>query len=163
MARITVRPVAASDEEWVRVFIVERWGADHVIVHGRTYCPHTLPGFIAAVDGAPAGLLTYHVDGPACEVVTVDSARPGLGVGSALIDAVRAEALRAGCRRLWLVTTNDNLPALGFYQRRGFRLAALRPGAVDAARHLKPSIPEIGLEGIPLHDEIELEMQLDHG
>lgn len=163
MPRITVRPVAAPDREWVRAFVEDRWGADHVIAHGETYHPHTLPGFIAEVDGRPAGLVTYSVDGPDCEIVTLDSTRPRIGVGSMLIDAVRAEAVRAGCRRLWLVTTNDNLHALGFYQRRGFRLAALRSGAVDVARHLKPSIPQIGYDDIPIHDEIELEMQLENG
>lgn len=161
MVRITVRSVAASDREWIRSFIQARWGAVYVIAHGEIYHPDTLPGFIAEVDGASAGLVTYQVDGPACEIVTIDSTQPGLGVGSALIDAMCAEARRAGCCRLWLVTTNDNLPALGFYQRRGFRLAALRPGAVDAARRLKPSIPQVGHDDIPIHDEIELEMRLD--
>jgi ribosomal protein S18 acetylase RimI-like enzyme len=163
MPRITVRPIAASDREWVRAFVEDRWGADHIVVHEDTYHPHALPGFIAEVDGRPAGLVTYHVDGPDCEIVTLDSTRPRIGVGSMLVDAVRAEAVRAGCRRLWLVTTNDNLHALGFYQRRGFRLVALHSNAVDVARHLKPSIPEIGRDDIPIHDEIELEMRLDNG
>jgi hypothetical protein len=62
---------------------------------------------------------------------------------------------------VWLVTTNDNLVALRFYQRRGFRLSALRPGAVDEARRrLKPAIPDAGAFGIPLRDELELELRL---
>jgi ribosomal protein S18 acetylase RimI-like enzyme len=81
-------------------------------------------------------------------------------VGSALIAAVRAAAQAAGCRRLWLVTTNDNTRALRFYQKRGFRLAALYPNAMERYRRLKPQIPELGLDGIPLRDEIELEMTL---
>lgn len=55
-----------------------------------------------------------------------------------------------------MVTTNDNLRALALYQRRGFRLVALRCGAVDDARRRKTSIPEVGDGGIPLHDELEL-------
>ena len=73
---------------------------------------------------------------------------------------VRAAAVAAGCRRLWLITTNDNLPALRFYQRRGFVLAALHRDAIAASRRLKPQIPLLGLDNIPIRDELELEMAL---
>ena len=59
--------------------------------------------------------------------------------------------------RLWVVTTNDNLPALAFYQLHGLRLASLRPRAVDLARRIKPAIAETGYDGIPIRDELELE------
>jgi ribosomal protein S18 acetylase RimI-like enzyme len=82
----------------------------------------------------------------------------GYGVGTALLAAANAAAYAAGCSTLWLVTTNDNLDALRFYQRRGFRVRAVRPGAVDDARAtLKPEISSTGAYGIPLRDEIELE------
>ena len=65
----------------------------------------------------------------------------------------------SGARRLWLITTNDNVDALRFYQRRGFRLVRVHAGAVDRSRAaLKPGIPEAGDHGIPLRDELELEM-----
>ena len=76
-------------------------------------------------------------------------------------DAIEALARDAGCTRLWLITTNDNVDALRFYQRRGFRLAKLHPGAVDDSRaRLKPGIPKLGDHGIPLRDELELELEL---
>ena len=76
----------------------------------------------------------------------------------ALIAAVKDIAGRAGCTRLWVITTNDNVDALRFYQRRGFTLAALHAGAVDESRaRLKPEIPVFGDHGIPLRDELELE------
>jgi GNAT superfamily N-acetyltransferase len=117
---------------------------------------------LVAVDGAePAGLLTYILDEDACEVLTLHAAQQWQGAGSALLHAVAGLARDAGCSRLWLVTTNDNVDALRFYQRRGFRLRALRAGAVDAARRdRKPEIPRIGDHGIPLRDEIELELDL---
>jgi hypothetical protein len=63
--------------------------------------------------------------------------------------------------RLWLVTTNDNVDALRFYQRRGFRLAELRPEAVTLSRRaLKPEIPMVGAHGIELRDELELDLEL---
>jgi ribosomal protein S18 acetylase RimI-like enzyme len=84
----------------------------------------------------------------------------GIGVGTALIAAVRTIAVRSKCRRVWVITTNDNLHALRFYQRKGFSLVALHPKALDQSRKLKPEIPLIGLDGIPLRDELELEMLL---
>jgi ribosomal protein S18 acetylase RimI-like enzyme len=81
-------------------------------------------------------------------------------VGSALIEAATQAARRVGCRRLWLITTNDNTHALRFYQKRGFVIAAIHVNALEKARRLKPEIPLIGEDGIPLRDEIELEMIL---
>ena len=102
--------------------------------------------------------------GDECEIHTLHTVRQWQGAGSVLIAAVRETAARRGCRRLWLVTTNDNVDALRFYQRRGFRLAALRPGAVDdARRNLKPEIAAVGEYGIVLRDELELELELPPG
>jgi ribosomal protein S18 acetylase RimI-like enzyme len=82
-------------------------------------------------------------------------------VGTALVEYAAREAGRRGCTRLWCTTTNDNLDALRFYQRRGFRLLALRPGAVDRARRaVKPQITAVGAYGIPLRDEIDVQRPL---
>jgi len=122
------------------------------------------PALIAEVDAEPAGVATYVVADGECELLTLHAGTRFTGVGSALVAGVRDAARRAGCARLWVVTTNDNVDALRFYQRRGFRLARLRPGAVDTSREtLKPEIPTTGDHGIPLRDEIELEMALSAG
>jgi ribosomal protein S18 acetylase RimI-like enzyme len=138
--------------------VAEHWGAEVVVAHGTSYHAAELPGFVALQDGELAGLVTYHIEGDGCEVVTLDSLSEGQGIGTALIEAVKDAGHAAGCRRLWLITTNDNLHALGFYQKRGFRLVAVRPGAVDEARKLKPEIPWVGNDGILIRDEIELEL-----
>jgi hypothetical protein len=122
--------------------------------------PSELPGFVALREGRRTGLVTYRIDGAECEIVTLDSLEGRLGIGTALLEAAVAAARDAGCRRAWLVTTNDNLDALRFYQKRGFALTALYPGALVQSRSLKPQIPLVGQHGIPLRDEIELEMQL---
>jgi N-acetylglutamate synthase-like GNAT family acetyltransferase len=119
-----------------------------------------LPALVAERDGEIAGVLTYNVCDGELEIVSINAVEPGGGVGTALL-AAATELARAGdCKRVWLVTTNDNLDALRFYQRRGLRLVAVHRGAVDDARRLKPSIPEVGEYGIPLHDELELELRL---
>lgn len=117
------------------------------------------PAVLAWSEGALIGVATYVVDGDGCELLTLHTATRLIGVGSALLAAVQDIARDAGCRRLWVVTTNDNLEALRFYQRRGFRLVLIRPGAVDRSREmLKPEIPRSGEYDIPLRDELELEM-----
>ena len=154
-----VRPLGEADREWATGKLRELWG-EGVVSRGRLLDATVLPGFVAEGDGAPAGLLTYRIDGGDCEVVTINAFPRGAGAGTALMEAVAAAARDAGCRRVWLITTNDNLRALRFYQRRGFRLAALHRDALDRSRDLKPSIPEVGLDGIPLRDELELELTL---
>jgi ribosomal protein S18 acetylase RimI-like enzyme len=156
---VRVRPLGAADREWATRRLRDLWG-EGVVSRGRLLDATALPGFVAEEDGEPAGLLTYRIDGGDCEVVTINAFPRGAGVGTALMEAVAAAARDAGCRRVWLITTNDNLRALRFYQRRGFRLAALHRDALDRSRELKPSIPEVGLDGIPLRDELELELTL---
>jgi ribosomal protein S18 acetylase RimI-like enzyme len=134
-----------------------------VVTRGRVHQADELPGFVAAVDGLPQGLLTYSLEGDECEVVTLDAVTMGRGIGSALLDAVRALAAARECRRVWLITTNDNLAALRFYQRYGFRLVALHRDTIAESRKLKPQIPELGCDGIPIRDEIELELLLAGG
>jgi GNAT superfamily N-acetyltransferase len=112
-------------------------------------------------DGAAVGLVTYHIEDRACQIVTLDSLVERRGVGAAVIEAVKGAAVGAGCERLWLITTNYNTHAPRFYQKRGFALVALRVNAVAASRRLKPEIPLTGNDGIPIRDEIELELALD--
>lgn len=144
----------------MRDFITRRWSAETVVAHGVVYRPHELDGFVALRGNEIVGLVTLRAEGGACEIVTIDSTQSGAGIGTALIDAAKAFARQAGCTRLWLITTNDNLGALRFYQKRGFVLVAVHRNAVEESRKLKPQIPLIGNDGIPLRDEIELEMVL---
>jgi ribosomal protein S18 acetylase RimI-like enzyme len=155
-----IEPLRPSDLPWAREFWREHWGADIVVTRGRVHRIEEMEGFLARAQGATAGLVTYRVLEGACEVVSLDSLRGGLGIGSLLVDAVREEARRRGCARLWLITTNDNTAAIRFYQKRGFFLTAVHRNAIEQSRRLKPSIPLTGIDDIPIRDEIELEMPL---
>jgi ribosomal protein S18 acetylase RimI-like enzyme len=158
---ISVRPIERGDRPWVAGLLEGAFGGVTVARKGALIDAFVLPGFVATDGGRPVGLLTYDAVRGECEIVAIISAEKGRGIGRALMDAARDHAAAAGCHRLWLITTNDNVDALRFYQRRGFRLAALYPGAVDHSRvRSKPEIPEVGEYGIPLHDEIELEKRL---
>ena len=159
MSDFCIRPVNSNDADWIAQFITERWGTEFIAAHYEVYHCRNLPGFVATEGEQKVGLLTYKIVAGDCEVVSLDSLRPCMGIGTGLIDAVKAAACESGCRRLWLVTTNDNMNALRFYQKRGFLLVKINRNAIEFARKLKP-VPLIGAEGIPLRDEIELEMIL---
>jgi ribosomal protein S18 acetylase RimI-like enzyme len=125
-------------------------------------------GAVAELDDRPVGLVTWAApieataDGVEVRAVAVDATVRGDGIGRALL-AFSEQTLRDdGVARAWLVTTNDNLSALALYQKAGWRLRALRPGAVDQARRaVKPTLPAVGQHGIPLRDELELAKSLE--
>jgi GNAT superfamily N-acetyltransferase len=148
-----------DEEDHVAVeALLARHNALRAARHGELMHPIGHPALVAEEGDRLIGVLTYVIDGPDCEVLTLHADEQRRGVGSALLAALRPLAANAGCSRLWVITTNDNVDALRFYQRRGFRLVALHAGAVDEARErLKPEIPEIGDHGIPIRDELVLE------
>jgi N-acetylglutamate synthase-like GNAT family acetyltransferase len=155
-----VRQREHADRRAIETFLA-RWNSLRVARLGALEQPLDHRALIAEEDGRIVGVLSYVVDGACCEVLTLHVDVRGRGVGTALIAEVKRVATHAGCTRLWLITTNDNVDALRFYQRRGFRLAALHRGAVDDSRvRLKPEIPEVGDYQIPLRDELELEHEL---
>ncbi len=158
---IEVRPLIDSDRGWAVQVEAGSWSKPVVARLGALIDPTQLPGFIAVLDGQRAGLASYAVRGDECELVTIRSLHEGRGIGRALLDAIRDTALEAGCTRLWLITTNDNLRALELYQRWGMEIVAFHRHAVtEARRHLKPSIPKRGAHGIPIAHELELELGL---
>lgn len=83
-----------------------------------------------------------------------------IGIGSALLKEIEQIAIDNNCKKMRLITTNDNMRALQFYQKRGYCLTKLYPNAMEEVRKVKLNIPELGDNDIPLRDEIELEKQL---
>jgi len=157
---VSVKPVTDSDRPWV-LGVVRHWGADFVVTRGRKVYPAELNGFIAESEsGERLGLITFETFEDQCEIVTLDAFSRFSGVGTSLIKKVVSVTRQAGCRRIWLITTNDNIDAIRFYQRRGFTIAAVHANAIAESRRMKPSISEIGQCGIPIRDEIEFEMML---
>jgi ribosomal protein S18 acetylase RimI-like enzyme len=155
------RALAETDCEWVRQLLQAHWGDPVVVSRGRLHHADRLPGFIALRNGVPMGLLTFHIDGDQLEVVTLNSLEECQGIGTALLQAAQRTARAAHCRRLWLITTNDNVRAREFYTRRGLAVAAIHQGAIDASRKLKPQIPQHGIEGVPVRDEIEFALPIE--
>jgi len=159
---VQIRTTNETDLAWKADLLEKQWGSTIIVSRGKSHDAGKLPALVAILNGERVGLLTYHIAGKECEIVSLDSLVEGKGIGSALIEEVKAIAQKAGCQRVWLITTNDNLHALHFYQKRGFTLSALHPNPLEQARKIKPQIPLIGIDGIPLRDEIELESKLQY-
>ena len=157
---VAIRAVCEGDRPMLSWLVAELWGSELVAVHGNVLRPAELPGFIAERSRRVVGLLTYQLVGDFLEIVTLNAIERRAGIGTLLIEASAGTARHFRCREIRLTTTNDNVDALRFYQRRGFRLAGLRAGAVDRSRLEKPEIPRVGDYGIPLHDEIELSLPI---
>jgi GNAT superfamily N-acetyltransferase len=155
----SVRSLREDERPWLAETLDARWGGI-VVSRGVVHHPATLPAIVCLHEEERVGVATYEVCGDECELVTIDAFTPGQGAGFVLLHAVQRAAREQGCRRLWLVTTNDNTRALRFYQRHEMVLAALHRDALAESRRLKPSIPALGEDGIPLRDELELELLL---
>ena len=156
----TVRRAVTADLPAVEAFVVAHWGSARQVINKALVAPAAFSCFVAQRAEELIGLASFRVEGATCQLLLLNSLEPGLGMGRRLVDAVADAARGAGCRRMTVVTTNDNLPALRFYQRYGFVIHAVRPNALAAARRLKPEIPAVGVDDLPLRDEIELELKL---
>jgi ribosomal protein S18 acetylase RimI-like enzyme len=157
---IRVRPLRPDERDWARSLMLERWGDERAVGHGVVWRPAQLDGFVAQDDdGSRVGLLTFDVQDDVLEIVTIDALREREGIGTALMLAAIERAHAAAASTVRVMTTNDNEPAIGFYEHLGFRVTEVREGAVADARALKPSIPLVGVGGVPMTDEVILELR----
>jgi ribosomal protein S18 acetylase RimI-like enzyme len=157
-ALLDLRPYVEDDDRgWLEERISGGYGSGHLQAR-RDELIDVLAGegLVAQRGGEPAGVVLWRADTDgATELTYLWAFDPGVGIGRALVTGM----LERVALPIWVVTTNDNLEALRFYQRLGFRLRALRIGAVDDARvNLKPSIP-VERDGIAIRDELELVLE----
>jgi len=158
--KIEIEEYSEKFQDWAADCHRRYWRSTMVVSRGKIYQADALPGFVALLDGKPAGLITYHISKKNCEIITINSEVEKKGIGSAVIAAVKKKAVSERCTRLWLITTNDNIEAIRFYQKAGFEMVAVHRRSIENSRRLKPSIPLTGKHGIPIRDEIEFEMML---
>lgn len=151
-----------SDEtrDLVNQFFIDNWFSTDMSIRGEIIDGTKLDGFLLQEENTVIGLVTYTFFGDICEIVSLDSKRENIGIGSALLKEIEKIAIDNNCKKMRLITTNDNIRALQFYQKRGYCLTKLYPNAMEEVRKVKPNVPELGDNDIPLRDEIELEKQL---
>lgn len=152
---MTIYPLAAYRKQVVPLF-QQLWGATDMVVSSGRYDIRNLDGFVAVVEQQIAGVLSYVVRYDELEIISLDSLRPNQGIGSQLMQAAEQLTQEQQLHQITVITTNDNLHALAFYQKRGYQIKAVFPGAVAKARAIKPEIPLVAENGLPIQDELQL-------
>jgi ribosomal protein S18 acetylase RimI-like enzyme len=158
--KFRIAKIDTDTRKFVVNYICENWGSSVIVTRGKVHNTVELPGFVALVDGEVKGIITYNIENNECEIVSLDSLYENCGVGSELINQVINEANINGCKRVWLITTNDNTHTIRYYQKRGFNMVTIHRNAINESRKIKPQIPLTGFDGIPILHEIEFEKML---
>lgn len=157
---VSIRPLIPDDKEWVMGVLLENWTSNIIVTRGVTYEADNLPGYVAEIEGKRFGLLTYNIKNEELEIVTMNAIEERKGIGTALLNEVEILAKQNSCKRIWLITTNDNTDTLRFYQKKGYEIRTIHRYAIEESRKIKPQLPFIGKFGIPIRDEIEMERML---
>ncbi|MDM5156296.1 GNAT family N-acetyltransferase [Bacillus sp. DX1.1] len=157
---IQVQKITVEMREVISHFMCENWGSTLMVSRGQAHHLEQLPGFVAIVNNRIIGIITYKIKNNYCEIVSLDSLDEKKGIGTKLVENVIEVARERLCKKIWLITTNDNTNALRFYQKRGFVMTNLYVDAVRAARLIKPEIPFVGYDDIEILHEIQLDLKI---
>ena len=152
--------VNKDNRNLVNKFFIDNWFSTDMDLRGEVIDCTKIDGFLIQEEGTIIGLITYKFFGDICEIVSLDSKIENIGIGTNLLKEAENVAINNNCKKIRLITTNDNMRALQFYQKRGYCLTKLYPNAMEEVRKIKPNVPELGDNGIPLRDELELEKEL---
>jgi N-acetylglutamate synthase-like GNAT family acetyltransferase len=158
MEDIQIRPLQVTDQAWKESMLTQYWGSTTIVRKGEVIDLSSHDGFMVSLGDQPAGFCTFQLFQNKLEITNLVSWIQGKGVGAKLLEGIKNTAIDKNVELIWLVTTNDNVSGLKFYQKNGFHLVALYPNALEKSRQLKPGIPLTGLENIPMRDELELSM-----
>lgn len=160
MNSTTLRQTTPNDAELISHLMKQHWGGEPLIIRSKKYYPSKLDGIFATKDNQTIGFLFYDIQNTSCEIVVFEVFDKFKGIGTQLLEKLKIIAKEKSCARIYLMTTNDSLDALRFYQRRGFHICGIHIDSIKESRKIKPVIPMIGDYGIPLRDEIDLELIL---
>lgn len=155
-----MQKISAENKKQVMDFIQSHWFSSKMVVRGKLVDMTELEGFVVYEMNEIIGLITYKIIDNECEIISLDSLREKQGIGTLLVEQVIKVFIRKKCKKVKLVTTNDNMNAIRFYQTHGFDMVQIYRNSLEAARKLKPSIPKLGNFGIPMKHEIEFEKLL---
>nr|WP_319487338.1 GNAT family N-acetyltransferase [uncultured Caproiciproducens sp.] len=157
---MNIEPIDAQYRNSVDTMLETEWNCPPSVSRGNAIDTTVLPGFVSLSGNSINGVITYNIENSECEIVTLNSFEENKGVGTALINAVYSVAKTNKCNRLWLITTNDDINAIRFYQIKRFEWVATHSNAMDISRKIKPSIPLTGMYNIPIKHELEFEIKL---
>ncbi len=156
-----IKRIEENDKLIINEFLLREWGSSVIVLReGEVFDLKDEAGFVAYEEDTVIGLITYRITDHICEILSIDSKKENQGLGTSLIEQVKEQARLYQCDQLRVVTTNDNLRAIGYFQKRGFHLTKLYINAMDYVRRIKPDVPLTGEHNIPLNDELEFEMPI---
>lgn len=155
--KVLVRARIKDDNDWITEVLLDNWASNIIVTRGISYQADLLSGFIVELEGKRVGLLTFNISDDELEIITLNAIDEGKGVGTILLEEVEKLAKTKNCKRIWLITTNDNVDALRFYQKKGYEIKSVHRYAIDESRKIKPHLPFVGKFGIAIRDEIEME------
>ena len=138
--------------------IIKGWGSDILVTRGKIYRVENLDGILVYDNNKIVGLGLYHIENSDCQMVLLETFIHNKGIGTQIIEKIKEIAKTQHCKRIFLITSNDNIDAIKFYQRKGFCISNIYINAMAESRKIKPEIPFIGNYEIPIRDEIEFEM-----
>ncbi len=161
MNEISIRLTTPDDTSQIKELMNKYWGGEPLVIRAKNYYPSKLEGIFAFSQEEIIGFLFFDVQGESCEIIVFEVFKKFRGTGTKMLEKIKDIANDKGCNRIFLMTSNDNLDALRFYQRRGFHICTIHFDSVKESRKLKPGIPMIGDHGIPMRDEIDLELLLN--
>lgn len=151
----TIEKVASEDRKRIREFVERFWGEAEQLAFDRRFLVDALPSYVVKAEGGVVGFVSYAEVGDAIVIVALGvlPEYQTSSVGRKLIKKVEGEAVRTRKKRLLVSTSNDDLPALAFYQSLGFQIYEVKPNVI-AEKHgevLK------GIGGLPVRDELRLQ------
>ena len=155
--KVLVRARIKDDNDWITEVLLDNWASNIIVTRGISYQADLLSGFIVELEGKRVGLLTFNISDDELEIITLNAIDEGKGVGTILLEEVEKLAKTKNCKRFWLITTNDNVDALRFYQKKGYEIKSVHRYAIDESRKIKPHLPFVGKFGIAIRDEIDME------
>jgi GNAT superfamily N-acetyltransferase len=156
---VLVREAADRERELALELFRRDFGRTGLVAFGQVMNLDAAPTLVAEMNGEVAGALAYRLVDAGLHVIALatDPMWQRSGVGSYLVAEAELLARRLTIPRVIVSMTNDNLPALYFYQRRGYFVAEWTPNAV--AKQSK-SASLVGFAGIPIRDEVRLEKMI---
>ena len=156
--------ITPGNRSVINAFLMKHWYSTDMVVCGEKIDMTKLEGLAVFSQGEITALLTYRIKPDhICEIISLDSLIENQGTATKLLQKVFDIAQTCFCRSVTVMTTNDNLKAIGFYQKRGFDMIRLYYNSIKKSRKIKPEIPLLGDHGIPLRHELEFEYNLkDH-
>jgi GNAT superfamily N-acetyltransferase len=134
-------------------------GRTRVVGFGEVVSLEATDMVVADMQGEISGALAWKRRDEALQVVALatDPMWQRSGVGGYLLAEAEVTARREGLSRVIVSASNDNLPALYFYQRHGYRITEVVP---DAMLHEGEPPQHPGFADIPVRDELRLEKRL---